>query len=341
LSNDCYALSMINLDKKSNKIIIILGPTASGKSSTAIKLAKKFDGEIISADSRQIFKGMDVGTGKVTGSAESVIPSPAYRQAGLSRDLNRKKVFISEGIPHYMLDIVSPKTDFNVVKFKKRADKYIKDILKRGKLPIICGGTGFWIQAIVDDITYPEVKPNWELRAKLERESLEKLLEKLKKLDPERAKTVDTKNKIRIIRAIEICKTLGKVPSMNRGPRTKNYDFLQIGVKREKEILHERIKLNVINRFKEGMIAEVEKLHANGLSWKKIMSFGLSYKLIPMYLRGEISSEEELLEKIYLAEKNYAKRQMTWFKRNSHIKWLANYKDIEREVEKFVRSPEK
>lgn len=312
-----------------NKIIIILGPTASGKSSAAIKLAKKFNGEIISADSRQIYKGMDIGSGKVTGSIETVIPN-------LTEDLNKKTAFISEGIPHYMIDIVKPQTDFNVAKFKKRAERHIEDILKRSKVPIICGGTGFWIKAIVDDVIYPEVKPDWELRKKLQAESNEKLLEKLKKLDPQRATTVDTKNKVRLIRALEICQTLGRVPTAQDKPENKKYNFLQIGIKREKEILNKRIKSNVRKRFKAGMIAEVEKLHADGLSWKKIMSFGLSYRLIPMYLKGEFSSQEELIEEIYLSEKHYAKRQMTWFKKDPRIKWLTDYKDIKKEVSFFL-----
>lgn len=317
-------------NKKFNKIIVILGPTASGKSSAAIKLAKKFNGEIISADSRQIYKGMDIGTGKVTGSVESVIPS-------LSRDLNKNTAFISEDIPHYMLDIVSPKNDFSVAKFKKKSEKYIKDILKRGKLPIICGGTGFWIKAIVDDIMYPEVKPDWDLRKKLEKKSPSQLFTMLKKLDSTRAKNIDAKNPVRLIRAIEICQAIGKVPAVNREPKTKNYEFLQIGISRDKEILHQRIKLNVKQRFKAGMISEVEKLHNSGLSWKKIMSFGLSYKLIPMYLKGEIPSQEKLIEEIYLAEKQYAKRQMTWFKKDNRIKWLENYKDIQKEVSSFLK----
>ncbi|MFZ2153809.1 MAG: tRNA (adenosine(37)-N6)-dimethylallyltransferase MiaA [Candidatus Moraniibacteriota bacterium] len=314
---------------RNNKIIIILGPTASGKSSAAIRLAKKFNGEIISADSRQIYRGMDVGTGKVTGSIGTIIPS-------LPKNLNKNTVFVSEGVPHYMIDIVSPRTDFSVAKFKKRATRHIEDILKRGKVPIICGGTGFWIQSIVDDIIYPQVKPDWKLREKLEKQSLEKLLEKLKKLDPQRAKTVDIKNKIRLIRAIEICQALGNVPAINLGPKTKTYEFLQLGIEREKEILHERIKLNVTQRFNSGMINEVENLHNSGLSWKKIMSFGLSYKLIPLYLKGEISSQADLIEKIYLAEKQYAKRQLTWFKKDKRIKWLTDYKEIEQTVENFI-----
>jgi len=297
-------------NNSNNKIIIILGPTASGKSSTAIKLAQKFNGEIISADSRQIYKGMDIGSGKITPQERALIS-------------------------HYMLDIVSPKTDFSVAKFKKRAEKYIENILKRDKLPIICGGTGFWIQAIVDDIIYPEVKPNWELRKKLEKESLENLFEKLEKIDPQRAKTVDIKNKVRLIRAIEICQTLGKVP-IKKEVTSSKYNFLQIGILRDKESLHQRIKLNVEQRFKGGMITEVENLKKSGLSWKKIESFGLSFKLVPQFIRGKIKTIPELKEKIYLAEKNYAKRQMTWFKRDKRIKWIDDYKKIELRTKNFL-----
>lgn len=315
---------------KNNKIIVILGPTASGKSSTAIKLAKKFNGEIISADSRQIYRSMDIGTGK--------IEKDFSRISNLKFKIsNKNATFFSEGVAHYMLDIASPKTDFSVAKFKKRAEKHIKDILKRGKLPIICGGTGFWIKAVVDNITYPEVKPDWELRNILRNKSNKELLKELKKLDPIRAKNIDAKNKVRLIRALEICQTLGCVPSMNHEPKTKNYEFLQIGIQRKKEILHQRIRKNIENRMNQGMIDEVKKIKANGLSWKKIESFGLSYKLIPQYLRGEISSKEELIEKIYLAEKNYAKRQITWFKKDTRIKWLTNYQEIEKEVKIFIK----
>ena len=324
---------MLKSKKKLDKIIVILGPTASGKSSTAIKLAKKFNGEIISADSRQIYKGMDVGTGKIIKDSPTTTKFSSLQATSYKLQAN----FISEGIHHYMLDIISPKTDFNVAKFKKRAERHIKDISKRGKVPIICGGTGFWVKAIVDDVIYPEVKPNWELRKKLEKKSPTQLFSMLKKLDPVRAESIDAQNPIRLIRAIEICRALGCVPSVHCGPKNKNYEILQIGIKREKEVLHQRIKLNVKKRFKQGMLAEVEKLHANGLSWKKIMSFGLSYKLIPMYLKGEFSSQEELIEEIYLAEKHYAKRQMTWFKKDSRIKWLIDYKDIQKEVSDFLK----
>jgi tRNA dimethylallyltransferase len=298
---------------KPEKVVVILGPTASGKSSAAIRLARKFDGEIISADSRQIFRGMDIGSGKITPEEQRIAP-------------------------HHMLDIASPRTIFSAAKFKKQAEKHIQDILKRNRLPMICGGTGFWIQAIVDNAAYPEVKPDFGLRKRLDQKSTEELLAALEKLDPTRAKNIDIRNRVRLIRAIEICQTLGKVPPVQNLHRSSRYDFLQIGILRDKKILHERIRSNVRERLENGMIAEVEKLRSSGLSWKKIESFGLSYRLVPMFLRGEIDSEKELEEKIYQAEKDYAKRQMTWFAKDKRIIWLEKYADMEKAVSSFLEN---
>lgn len=298
--------------QKPEKIVVILGPTASGKSSAAIRLARKFDGEIISADSRQIFRGMDIGSGKIS----------------LEERL---------AVPHHMLDIASPRTIFSAAKFKKQAEKHIRDILRRNKLPMICGGSGFWIQAIVDNAAYPEVKPDFDLRKRLDRKSTEELLAALEKLDPIRAGNIDVNNRMRLIRAIEICQTLGKVPPAEDLHRGSRYDFLQIGIRRDKKVLHGRILSNVRKRLENGMIAEAQKLRASGLSWKKIESFGLSYKLVPMFLRGEISSEEELAEKIYQAEKDYAKRQMTWFAKDKRTVWLEKYTDMEKAVSSFLK----
>lgn len=304
-----------------NKILVILGPTSSGKSDIGIKLAKKFDGEIISADSRQIFRGMDIGTGKVLGSLASK---------------GKLSFLLSEGIPHYMIDIVSPRTNFNVAKFKKQSEKIIENILRRKKIPIICGGTGFWIKAIVDDVDFPEVKPNWQLRKKLEKHSAEKLFSMLQKLDPARANNIDAKNKVRLIRAIEICKVIGEVPNTRHKLKNTRFETLQIGPKLSKEKLHQNIDKRVLARFKQGMIEEVKKLHEQGLSWKKIQSFGLAYFWIPLYLQNKIS-EPELFEKVIQVEKNYAKRQMTWFKRDKRIEWLENYRKIEKTAQKFLR----
>src|SRR5579864_8715932 len=172
-----------------SKILVILGPTATGKSDLAVGLALKFNGEIISADSRQVYKGLDIGTGKIT----------------------KKEM---KGVSHYLLDVASPKKTFTVSKFKELADRKIEDILKRNKLPIICGGTGFYIQSIVDNIVLPDVDRDEKLRKRLVDKSKNELLLLLKKLDPERAKTVDYNNPPRLIRAIEIATALGKVPHL-------------------------------------------------------------------------------------------------------------------------------
>lgn len=297
---------------KNNKLIVILGPTSAGKSAVAIQLAQKFNGEVISVDSRQIYRGMDVGTGKVT----------IEEQAG---------------IKHWMLDIISPKTNFSAAQFKKKTDNIIRDILKRGKLPILCGGTGFWIKSIVDNITYPEVKPDWNLRKELEKKEITELIQELKKLDPVRAENIDAKNKVRLIRAIEICHAIGKVPLIPRSTLCDSrYEFIQIGVSVPKEKLHAKIKKRLDQRWKDGMIAEVEKLHHQGLSWKKIQSFGLGYFWIPEYLQDKIPLEE-LYERVYLAEKDYAKRQVTWFQKDKRIVWLEKYAAMQKAVAKFLK----
>lgn len=328
---------------KNHKIIVILGPTSSGKSDVAIRLAQKFDGEIISADSRQIYRGMDIGTGKVAGGHSPVILSKVPQGGTKPRDLSIKKVFISEGVPHHMIDIIGPRTNFSAAQFKKKADKIIADIIRREKLPIICGGTGFWIKAIIDNITYPEVKPNWKLRKELSKKTTPELFKILKKLDSRRAKNIDRKNKVRLIRAVEICEKINKVPPLplgedgRRPSERKDYKFLQIGVNLTKEKLYKNIEKRLKKRFEAGMIEEVKKLKKQGLSWKKIQSFGLGYFLIPEYLDGRIKSKKELFEKIFQAEKDYAKRQLTWFKRDKKIKWIEKYKTIEQEVGLFIK----
>lgn len=295
------------------KVVVILGPTASGKSDIAIKLAREFDGEIISADSRQIYRGMDLGTGKVT-----------KQEQRLAK--------------HWMLDVVSPNTKYNAAKFKKQAEKIIQDILKRGKLPILCGGTGFWIKAIVDNVNFPEVKPNWELRKKLEKETAEKLFLKLRKLDPERIKTIERQNKVRLIRAIEICKALGKVPSHKESDTKNNpYEFLQIGIAWPKSVLQKRIKIRLEQRLKQGMLKEINDLHSKQkISWKRLENFGLEYRWIALYLQNKISLEE-MQEKLYFDIIHYAKRQTTWFQKDTRIKWTKNYSIIRKETKYFIK----
>ncbi len=275
-------------------ILIILGPTATGKSSLAVSLAKKLNGEVISADSRQVYKGMDLGTGKIT-----------KKEMG--------------GVRHYLLDVVRPNTRFSVSKYKQLAEKAIEKIIAKRKLPIICGGTGFYIDSITKNIHLPEVPPNFKLRKQLERKSAEALFKILKKLSPSRAKSIDKHNKVRLIRAIEIAKALGNIPKAKELP--SKYNFTIIGLDLPEKKLKTNINIRLFSRIKKGMVSEVKNLHENGVSWKRLESFGLEYRQIALFLQKKIT-REEMLQGIENETWQYVKRQRTWFKRNKDIKWF-------------------
>jgi len=289
---------------------VILGHTASGKSALAVKIAKKINGEIISADSRQVYKGLDIGSGKIT-----------KKEMG--------------GIPHYCLDIVSPKKIFTVVDFKKCAEKAIEKIFAKNKIPIIVGGTGLYIQAIVDNIILPEVKPNWKMRKELEKKTTEEMFKMLKKLDPERARNIDAKNPRRLIRAIEIAKKLGKTPKLKSMSR-RDLDIRQIGIKLPDEILKKNIEKRIKKMLKGGLVDEIKKLRKSGLSWKRIYELGFEYKYPALFLQGEIS-KDEMLSKMLIENRQYAKRQMTWFKRDKRINWISKEKQAEKLIKKFLK----
>ena len=294
--------------KIKNKIIVILGPTASGKTGLSIKLAKKFHGEIISADSRQLYKGMDIGTGKVT-----------------------KKEMAK--IPHYLLDVANPKKQFTVAQYKRLAERAIKKIIANKKIPIICGGTGFYIQTITDNIAIPEVKPDTKLRAELEKKSTKELSNQLKKLDPRQTKNIDGNNRRRLIRALEIIIKSGKkVPLLKSEPK---YEALFIGVRRKTKELKELIKIRLLRRLKQGMVKEVINLKKSGLSWKRLEDFGLEYRYVAYYLQNKLSYNE-MVAKLQKETEHYAKRQMTWFSKNKKIHWVKNQKQSEKLVKEFL-----
>ena len=279
---------------KKEKVVIILGPTASGKTSLSIELAKKFDGEIVSADSRQVYAGLDLGTGKVTKEEMS-------------------------GIRHHLLDVANPKKVFTVADYVKLATAAIDDICARGKTPIVVGGTGFYIDALTSGMVIPEVSPNPELRAKLDKKSLAQLVAMLEKLDPERAATIDKNNPVRLVRAIEIAKALGKVPKLSAAE--PKYDALKIGLDMRDETLKERIKVRLKERLKKGMLREATRLHDKGLTWIRMRTLGLEYRHMADHLTNKTSREEfeaGLAADIW----QYAKRQRTWFKRDKNIVWL-------------------
>jgi len=290
-----------------NKIIVILGPTSSGKTGLSIKLAKKFNGEVISADSRQVYRGLNIGTGKVTGEE-------------------------MQGVPHHLLDVVDPEDNFSMAQFKKLADEKIKDILERRKLPIIAGGTGFYIQAIVEGTIPPEVPPNMELREKLEKKNEEELFEMLKERDPSRAEVIDSKNKRRLVRALEIVDILGKVPAIKTEPQ---YNTLQIGIKVEEEELKNRIKKRVEEWIGEGLIKEGQKLQTR-LSWERFNELGLEYRLLGQFLKKELT-KKEMIERMNIETLQYAKRQKKWFRRDERVRWVRNSGEAEEIVREFLK----
>jgi len=286
-------------NKKPNKLIVILGPTASKKSDLAVKIARAFNGEINSADSRQDYKGMDIGTNKIT----------------------KKEM---QGIPHYLLDIASPQRQFTVAQYQKKALQAIKKIYKKGKIPILCGGTGFYIQAVVDGLVIPKVKPDQKLRKKLEKETTEALFKKLKKLDPRRAKIIDFKNRRRLIRALEIIIKTGKsVPKLKKEP---SFEVFYIGIKKPLPELKKAINKRVDRMIKQGLEKEVKGL-VKKHGWTIVIKNAIGYQewLIDCPVKN-----------IILHTFQFAKRQITWFKRDKRICWIEDYRRAEKLVREFL-----
>jgi tRNA dimethylallyltransferase len=291
------------------KLIVILGPTGSGKSELAVKLAKKFEGEIVSADSRQIYQEMDIGTAKIT----------------------KKQM---AGIPHYLINRVKPNQEFTLARYKKEAIKIIKDIQKRNQLPFLVGGTGLYIQAVVDNLQIPQVKSDKKLRNKLERLTNQQLYQRLKKLDPLALQTIDPNNKRRMIRALEVCLKTKKPFSRQKQKGRALFNILQIGLKLDKKTLEKRINQRVGKMFKAGLVREVEKLIKKYRPGLASMS-GIGYQEIIPYLQNKISlSQAKKLIKLHTRQ--YARRQMTWFKRDQRIIWLDNYKKAEQTIKQFL-----
>ncbi len=319
-----------------NKIIVILGPTASGKTKLAVNLARRFNGEIVSADSRQVYRGMDAGTGK------------DLKEFSIFKQIQNPKSKIIR-IPYHLIDVVSPKSQFSLAKYQKLAFKAIGDILTRGKLPILVGGTGLYLQAVVDGYQLSKAKPDKKLREKLEKMSAEKLFKMLSERDYEKAENLnesDRNNKRRLIRYMEIAKSWSKrglASDLEAKPlqRMSNNSFLIIGVKKDIKEIRKIIYKRLIERLeKEDMIEEVKRLRKNGVSWKRLESFGLEYKFISLYLRGKLEYKE-MAEKLNIAIGRFAKRQMSWFRRwerqGAKIYWIKKKKESEKLVKIFLK----
>lgn len=268
------------------KIIVVCGPTATGKSDKAIEIALKKNGEVISADSRQVYKGLDIGSGKITN-------------------------IEAKGVSHHLLDVCNPQEVFTVEDFVRLGTHAITTILSQNKIPIICGGTGFYIDALVHHTEFPHVPPNRNLRKELELLSLHELQVKLKNLDSLRFDSIDIHNPVRLVRAIEIANALGSVPELKK---ESLYDIEYVYLDFPNDVLEKRIFERLHMRLENGMLEEAQRLHSEGLSYERMKQLGLEYRYMALHLMGEITYKQ-MCEQLNLKIWQYAKRQRRWFKK--------------------------
>ena len=298
-------------------LIIILGPTSSGKTEMGFKLAEKFNGEIINADSRQIYKEMDIGTGATDG-----------------KKFIRSKVCKIKNSIH-LINIKTPNQKFSLSQYKKLAIKTIDDIHKQNKIPILVGGTGLYISAIVDNLEIPKAMPNQKIRKRLEKHTEKYLFKKLKKVDPNSAKTIGENNKRKLIRALEVCEITGKSFSSQQKKGKSLFNVLQIGIKIDREKLYEKIDARVDKMIKIGLVKETKKL-SKKYSFDLPAMSGIGYYEIGSYLKNEMSLDETI-QKIKFRTHQYARRQITWFKKDEKIKWVEDYKEADKIIVKFLK----
>ena len=295
-----------------HKVIVICGPTASGKTALSIELAKKINGEIVSADSMQIYKDMDIGTAK-----------PTKQEMG--------------EIKHYLLDFVSPEDRYSVAQYKQDAKKAIKEIINKGKTPIIVGGTGLYVDSLIYEIEYNDIKLDEEYRKKLEKiaeeQGLEELYKKAVEIDPEAMKKISQNDKKRIMRVLEIYNSTGKTKTEQEKESRRNpveYDYRVFAINWDREILYQRINKRVDIMVEQGLIEEVKEILNKYDKFPTAMQ-GLGYKEVVDYLNG-IYTKEEMIEKIKLETRRYAKRQLTWFRKNKQTIWLDGTNDIQNNI---------
>ncbi|MBQ9658131.1 MAG: tRNA (adenosine(37)-N6)-dimethylallyltransferase MiaA [Clostridia bacterium] len=300
---------------KKPKVIVICGPTASGKTALSIELAKKINGEIVSADSMQIYKDMDIGTAKPT-----------------SEEM--------QGIKHYLLDFVSPNERYSVADFKKEAKKAINEIINKGKTPIVVGGTGLYVDSLIYEIEYKEIEFDEQYRAKLEKiaeqEGLEKLYKKAIEIDSLAMEKISPNDKKRIMRVLEIYHATGKnkTEQEKESRREPDFDYKVFAIDMDRQVLYNRINLRVDIMLENGLIEEVKILKEKYNKFPTAMQ-GLGYKEVVEYLENKITYQE-MVEKIKQETRRYAKRQLTWFRKNKQTIWIDAYKSMEERVNQIL-----
>ncbi len=292
-----------------------LARTASGKSGLGIALALRFHGEIVSADSRQVYRGLDIGTAKVTPQEQALVP-------------------------HHLLDVVDLQDTFTVSQFQQQAFVAINDIVARDRQPLLVGGSPHYIQAVVDNLAIPAIPPQPSLRAELEARPLSELLAQLEQIDPESYATIDHRNPRRVIRALEVTLTSGRPFSAQRKTGEPLYQSLMLGTSWPRDILYRRIDSRVDERMRQGMVEEVRQMLAQGISPERLDALGLEYRYITRLLRGEFPSEQAMVERLKFAIHDFTRRQLTWFRKDPRIVWLegADVETAVRIVEQFLAS---
>jgi len=333
----------------SNKLVVILGPTASGKTNMSIKLAGDFNGEIISADSRQIYKEMIIGTATPYNKAQSApatyfltrggIPPWREKRKAKNNSAKHKIKKLKEGIfvdriPHYLLHTIDLRQDFNVAIYKKMAIEKIKEVQGENKTPFLVGGTGLYISAIVDNLEFPKIVPNKKLRQELEKKTPTQLFQIYKKLDPGGARVIQKDNKRRLVRSIEVSMLGDRVFSELKKRGRPIFNVLEIGIEVDREKLKKAIYKRVDEMFEKGLEKEVRKL-VKKYSWKNVNLQTIGYQEWKDYFDGKIS-KDELRQIIKNHTWQYAKRQMTWFKRDNRIQWVKNYSQAKRPIKNFL-----
>ena len=316
------------------KILIVVGPTACGKTRMGIALAKRFDGEVIAADSRTVYRGMDIGTAK---SVPDANPPPFMGETeGVSiSNLFAEQPRMVEGVPHWGFDLVEPDEPFSVSDFQAYADKKIAEVVKQGKVPIVVGGTGLYIRAILDRPNFGGATPSAELRAELEEMTDNELLEEIASRDPDAAAAIDDRNRRRLVRALEILRTTGGTLAEHQEFGKPLYDALQIGIAMERETLYMRIDQRVDDMIAQGLIDEVRELMNKYGAESQAMT-GIGYRQIADFFAGKEKLREAVL-RIKYDSHHYAKRQETWFRRDVRIVWVSTIDEATKLADNFLK----
>ncbi|MBI5655002.1 tRNA (adenosine(37)-N6)-dimethylallyltransferase MiaA [Candidatus Uhrbacteria bacterium] len=302
------------------RVVFAVGPTSSGKTALGLRLAHQHNGEIINADSRQIYKGFDIGTGKPRGTREKFEGHRAY---------------MVQGVPHYLMDFLEPTETFTVAEWREKAMTAIRGISGRKHLPIVVGGTGLYIKSLVDNLQFPRIEPQPALRAAFEKKPLSELVKLLLGLDPDAAQAVDLKNPRRVIRALEVATFTGKPFTHQKKVGKPLFDAFQVGLVRPRELLYERIDTAVDHMMDEGWPEEIREAERKGVPENAPAMSSIGYRELQRYIKGEEPLEKALLD-TKQAVHRYAKRQETWFRRDKRIKWCKDEDEAVRAVNDWL-----